>query len=217
MKIRLSPRGHALDLYRNIEVSQGGSLRICMEIRAFPRVYLMGLYRNAHILQGRTLSISMQIRVFPLGVSFGFAWKYVYFTRGYLQDLHQHLCIPRGYPWDLYGITHILQRGTLRICMNINVFPRGRSFYLCANLANIHGIKHRAQARHNRKTAFVQGFCFKWFRQLGRPRMFPMTPNAKIRTPNAKSGDCPQRQNLLTSQTTFGFRKCIKNIQFFIY
>ena len=56
--------------------------------------------------------------------SFGFVWKYKYFARGYLWELHQHACISKGtYPLGLYGTIHILQWGTLRICMKIHVFP----------------------------------------------------------------------------------------------
>ena len=84
-------------------------------------------FGNVNVLQG-TLGIYMKIRIFPRVVSFGFVWKYTYFTWGTLRICMKIHVFAMRCPLDLYGNIDISQGGTLVICMKLRVFPMEVSF-----------------------------------------------------------------------------------------
>ena len=81
MQIRVFPKVYPLDLYGNIRILQGSDLRICIKIRIFPRVDTLDLYGNTIFYKGLPLGAASKY-VISKGMSFGFVWKYAYFTRG---------------------------------------------------------------------------------------------------------------------------------------
>ena len=141
MKIHVFPKVYPLDLYGNTHILQGGTLRICMKILYFQGgvLCICTAWKYAYFTKGCLQDLHEHTRISE-GVSFGFVWKYKYFTRGTLRIcMNKKNIFPNGYPLDLYTNTCILQRCTLRISLKIRVFPKGHPLDLYENTNVVQG------------------------------------------------------------------------------